>query len=180
MEEKHYCMAEGCTDSISEKVKDFSEKKYNLALCFKCQKDFETRIEKSKPISVPQQTIKMTDGPAVNPNHRIKLQGKDYITHSGLLNIAHGLGLVSIISEMVTEPNADFVVFKATVQMCTEKGVQTFTDYGDADASNVNKNIAPHKFRMASTRAINRALRLAINRGEISGEEFTEYDKPIQ
>ena len=52
-----------------------------------------------------------------------------------------------------------------------------FTGYGDADSKNVNQTIALHKIRMAETRAVNRALRLATNIGMTSAEELGEGKK---
>ena len=109
----------------------------------------------------------------MDSKHIINLQGKEFILFAGLLEIAHEQGLSSINTEvMQLEP---VVVIKATVT--TSKG--TFTGIGDASENNVNRMIAPHKIRMAETRAVARALRFATNIGmtaleELGGEEIKE------
>ena len=58
--------------------------------------------------------------------------------------------------------------------METSNGV--FSGYGDASAANVGRMIAPHIIRMAETRAVARALRLACNIGMTSREELGGSD----
>lgn len=104
------------------------------------------------------------------PEEYIKeLQGKKFITHQGLLWLAHKKGIGSIHTEMLTAALSEVVIFKATVTM---KDGGTYVGHGDADKNNVNGNIAVHKIRMAETRAINRALRLAVNCGMTSSDEL--------
>jgi len=114
----------------------------------------------------------MTEQTIIPKEYMIKLQGKDFITHRGLLAIAHDKGLHSIETELITEPTAEIIVFKATAIMSTGVHEKKFTGYGDASKSNVNAMVAPHMLRMAETRAINRALRLATNVGMCSTEEL--------
>ena len=98
----------------------------------------------------------------------IKLQGKEYTTHQGLLYVAHQQGITSIITELVSE-DADKrrAVFKATA--VGDRGA--FTGWGDADPSNVGKMIANAYLRMAETRSISRSLRLYLGTG------MTAYDE---
>jgi hypothetical protein len=98
----------------------------------------------------------------------IKLQGKEYTTHQGLLYVAHQQGITSIITELVSwDPDRRQAVFKSTAT--GERG--TFTDYGDADPTNVGKMIANACIRMASTRSVSRCLRLYLGIG------MTAYDE---
>lgn len=99
----------------------------------------------------------------------VKLQGKEFVTYEGLLDKAHQEGLVSIETELISIENNQ-AIFKATAR--TDK--QTFTGYGDADPSNVNKNIAKHLIRMAETRAKARALRDLTNIGMAAVEELDD------
>ena len=107
----------------------------------------------------------------VNRKHVVQLQGKDFITYDGLLDMAHQMGLVSIETELVDK---DPYIFRAIAK--TE--AQTFTGYGDADNNNVNSMIAKHKIRMAETRAKARALRDLTNVGMCSVEEMGGEEQP--
>ena len=105
----------------------------------------------------------------------IKLQGREYTTHAGLLATAHEHGLEGIWVDMVSW-DADK---RAAVMKATAKGTRgTYTDYGDADPSNVGKNIATACIRMASTRASSRALRLYLGVGMTTFEELPGNAKP--
>ena len=109
----------------------------------------------------------------VNRKHVVQLQGKDFITYDGLLDMAHQMGLISLETELVDK---DPYIFRAVAK--TDK--QTFTGYGDADNENVNKMIAKHKIRMAETRAKARALRDLTNVGMCSVEEMGGDDAPAK
>ena len=106
----------------------------------------------------------------------IKLQGKEYTTHQGLLFVAHQQGVTSIITELVSEDvDKRRAVFKATA--VGDRGA--FTGWGDADPSNVGKMIANAYLRMAETRSVSRALRLYLGIGmtaydELPGKEQEE------
>jgi hypothetical protein len=100
--------------------------------------------------------------------YMINLHGKQFVTHAGLVAIAHNKGLKSIETELV-DAKVEGVVFKARVVM---KDGTEFTGFGDANGKNVSSNIAVHYIRMAETRAINRALRLATNVAVCSIEEL--------
>ena len=113
------------------------------------------------------QTKAVTAPPNVQPKHIVKLQGKEFITHAGLLECAHAAGLTSITTEIV-ERTPEQCIMKATVMM----GTKVFSAYGDADIKNVNSMIKLHMIRMAETRAVNRALRFATNIGMTSSDEL--------
>ncbi len=95
----------------------------------------------------------------------------DAIAYKGLLSVAHDEGLKFVKTEVIqvpTEDNARTAIVRATVR--TRRGV--FTGLGDANPGNVNKRVAPHVLRMAETRAVARALRVAVNIGEVAIEEL--------
>ncbi len=109
------------------------------------------------------------------------IEGRWYITHTGLLKIAtrnhcHGIQI---------EPVADFCetsalryAFRATVYTSAEcKG---FVGYGDADPSNVSFLVHGAEMRVAETRAVNRALRKAYGIGICSVEEIGSFAEPPQ
>ena len=109
----------------------------------------------------------------IDPKHIINLKGKEFITHGGLLDIAHSMGLISIMTELIP-PIDKTIIFKAVVTMNRKDGGKRFTAHGDANDENVNSQIKIHKIRMAETRAINRALRLATNIGMCSTDELKD------
>lgn len=115
------------------------------------------------------------------PKEFIKsLQGKDFVLFGGLLELAHQDGLSYTNTEIIQFPsdgNNGTTIVKATVK--TSKG--EFSAIGDASPASVpNKSIAVHSIRMAETRAIARALRVATNVSMTAFEELgvMEPDKP--
>ncbi len=105
----------------------------------------------------------------------INLKGKNFIKFEGLLNEFFEKGGKSIETEELASSTAERPCFKAVVS--GERGL--FTGHGDADDTNVNKMIARHKYRMAETRAIARALRWYNNIGMCSTDELGGDDKPL-
>ncbi len=87
----------------------------------------------------------------------IKLQGREYLTHDGLVRLAHDHGIESIETRIESwEPGERAAVVTATAH--GSRG--TYTGIGDASPSNVGRAIASACLRMAETRAVSRALRL--------------------
>ena len=110
----------------------------------------------------------------------VELQGKQFVTYEGLLDLAHQMKLKSIKTEIVqfpTKENNNQCIVKA---MATTEDGKHFEGYGDADNTNVNRMIAKHLIRMAETRAKARALRDLTNVGMTAIEELgdEEEDKP--
>lgn len=108
----------------------------------------------------------------------VNLQGKEFILYNGLMDLAHQEGLISIDVELIQVPNEDnemTAIAKATAKTKDK----TFVDIGDASPKSVNRMIAPHIIRMASTRAKARALRDLTNVGMTALEELggDEEDK---
>jgi hypothetical protein len=102
------------------------------------------------------------------------LDGKWYVTHSGLLGIARRkrcLGIQVRPAVEFCDPAASRWAFKATVYKSrTCKG---FVGFGDADPSNVSPLVHGAEMRVAETRAVNRALRKAYGIGICSVEELS-------
>jgi hypothetical protein len=102
----------------------------------------------------------------------LSLSGKWYVSHSGLLRIAHRrrcVGIDTEIEQHTTKPSVSRWVFRATVH----KSKSTrFVGYGDADPSNVSAVVRGAEMRIAETRAVNRALRKAYGIGICSVEEI--------
>jgi hypothetical protein len=101
------------------------------------------------------------------------LDGRWYVTHSGLLRLARRKRCVGIdtaaISEFCDRTNGHYA-FKATV--FTSRTCKGFVGYGDADPSNVSSLVRGAEMRVAETRAVNRALRKAYGIGICSVEEI--------
>ncbi len=101
------------------------------------------------------------------------LDGRWYVTHSGLLRIANRSrcsGIRTVLEKSFSEPAASRWVFKATVYPRARS--RGFVGYGDADPSNVSPLVRGAEMRMAETRAVNRALRKAYGIGLCSVEEL--------
>lgn len=86
-------------------------------------------------------------------------KGTTAILWGGLLHLAHASGLHSMKVDVVTV-TPEVAVMQATARF-NDGG--EWTDIGDASPSNVGKTIAPHYIRMASTRAMARCLRVALD-----------------
>jgi hypothetical protein len=107
------------------------------------------------------------------------IEGKWYVTHAGLLQIAmrrRCLGIRTALQEKVSDLNACRWVFKATVYKSRRS--RGFVGYGDADPSNVSSLVNGAEMRVAETRAVNRALRKAYGIGLCSVEELGWAPRP--
>jgi hypothetical protein len=101
------------------------------------------------------------------------LEGRWYVTHSGLLQLASRKGcrgIKTILQERLSDVGAGRWIFKATV--FTSPSSKGFVGYGDADPSNVSTLVHGAEMRIAETRAVNRALRKAYGIGLCSVEEL--------
>ena len=99
----------------------------------------------------------------------INLQGREYVTHEGLLALAVEQGLTGVTSTLL---NYDADRNQAIVQATATGERGTYSDIGDASPSNVGKLIASACLRMASTRASSRVLRLYLGVGMTCLEEL--------
>jgi hypothetical protein len=101
------------------------------------------------------------------------LDGRWYITHAGLLQIAQRkrcLGIRTTLQKDLSDSASNRWIFKAIVfKNPSSKG---FVGYGDADPSNVSPLVRGAEMRVAETRAVNRALRKAYGIGLCSVEEL--------
>jgi len=105
----------------------------------------------------------------------MNIQGNEFVLFEGLLNEFHQNGGKEIMTEETSGSTYECPKFKAVVK--GTKGL--FTGHGDADNSNVNSMISKHKYRMAETRAIARALRWYNNIGLCSADELGGDDKKV-
>jgi hypothetical protein len=99
------------------------------------------------------------------------IEGREFVKYPGLLDLGHQKGISQIEVEVVQLPTADnghFAVCKANV---VSKTGDSFVDIGDANPGNCSSKVSKHLLRMASTRAIARALRSFTNIGITALEE---------
>lgn len=109
----------------------------------------------------------------ITAGHLQLLDGRWYVTHSGLLRLAFRKrcrGINTTLEERLSDPMANRWVFKAVVYK--SRSSKGFVGYGDADPSNVSLMVQGAKLRIAETRAVNRALRKAYGIGLCSVEEL--------
>ncbi len=101
------------------------------------------------------------------------LDGRWYVTHSGLIRLARRNRCAGIHVEPVAEFSDAATsrwAFKAIVYK--SRTCRGFVGYGDADPSNVSELVHGAEMRVAETRAVNRALRKAYGIGICSVEEI--------
>ena len=97
------------------------------------------------------------------------LQGQDYINHRGLLALGHLHGLSEVVVTLLDfSPESGHAIVSATAK--GDRG--SFTDIADASPENVGPRTVGATPRMASTRAINRSLRLYLGIGATTAEEI--------
>ena len=104
------------------------------------------------------------------------LDGKWYVTHSGLLRLARRnrcAGIQVRPMRQFSDPLSARWVFKASVYKSPRS--KGFVGYGDADPSNVSSMVRGAELRIAETRAVNRALRKAYGIGLCSVEELGAF-----
>jgi hypothetical protein len=107
------------------------------------------------------------------------IENRWYITHSGLLRLAHRkrcAGIKTYLEKRASDPAVNRWVFKAVVY--TSPNSAGFFGYGDADPSNVSPLVRGAEMRVAETRAVNRALRKAYGIGLCSVEELGSFSTP--
>jgi len=145
----------------------------------------DVRLAKSKWDALNKPLLDSLVG--VLRTHRLSLAGGDlllmdgrwYVTHSGLLRIAvrkHCQGMrVQPVKEFCDSSSSRYA-FRATVY--TSPTCKGFVGYGDADPSNVSALVHGAEMRVAETRAVNRALRKAYGIGICSVEEVGSFAEP--
>ena len=109
------------------------------------------------------------------------LEGRWYVTHTGLLGLARRNRCAGIQVQPVPafcDASAQRWAFAATVYK--SKTCRGFVGYGDADPSNVSPLVRGAEMRVAETRAVNRALRKAYGIGLCSVEEIGTVPNQIK
>lgn len=111
--------------------------------------------------------------------------GGETMSADGLVALAHVKGMWKCETKIIQFPNADngnICICQATVggydwDPIEKKIVRVeYSDIGDASPQNCNRMVAPSFIRMASTRALGRALRKYTNIDMLCTEELGEED----
>ena len=134
----------------------------------------------SRPALAALKALTLTYGLSVGMGDIICLEGRWYVTHTGLLQLARRRRCRGIHVEAVDslcDSAANRFVLKATVY--PSKDSAGFVGYGDADPSNVSLLVRGAEMRIAETRAVNRALRKAYGIGICSVEEIGSNPGPM-
>jgi hypothetical protein len=114
---------------------------------------------------------------SVRASEILLIEGRWYITHSGLLRIACRCAGIQV--EALTEfcgPTLSRYAFKATLYR--SPSCKGFVGHGDADPSTVSGLVQGAETRVAETRAVNRAIRKAYGIGICSVEEIGSLIEP--
>lgn len=87
------------------------------------------------------------------------IDGRWYVTHSGLLRVAFSrrcAGIKTDLQQNLSDPRENRWIFRATIYKSVKS--KGFVGYGDADPSNVSPFVRGSELRIAETRAVNRRL----------------------
>lgn len=111
-------------------------------------------------------------GPPIAEEFLYEMHGVKAVLFGGLLHLAHQRGLQALTVEVVSVTET-LAVMRATV---TFTDGLTWSDVGDASPQNVGSRIKPHFIRMASTRAMARCLRNALDIPYVCTVELSEEE----
>lgn len=102
------------------------------------------------------------------PNSEVR--GNPVYSAKELRNMAHQAGLIQVDVDLsYFNPEYETAIARATAYF--SDGTR-FQEFGDATPQNCGKGVGDHYIRMASTRAISRALTLGLNADANAAEEF--------
>src|SRR5580700_762521 len=161
--------------SAMREMKEVNKMRSNIETSFRANAKF-ARVLWGRPSKVALNGLK-----ALTSRYSISVaagdvqlvDGRWYVTHSGLLRIAQRnrcSGMRTAVDKGLSDPASCRWVFKATVYKSPRS--RGFVGYGDADPSNVSSLVHGAELRVAETRAVNRALRKAYGIGLTSVEEL--------
>lgn len=120
-----------------------------------------------------------SEKPKLDDRFISNIKGKDFVLYSGLLDLAHQIGVHSIKVNVIQFPTKDNGLEAICQAVVESKNGEEFVEWGDANPKNVNKMIKEHILRMACTRSKARALRDFTNIGITCLEELGDVDDVI-
>ena len=109
-----------------------------------------------------------------------EIDGNKFIQLAGLIDLGHKRGLSKIEVDIVQLPSSDnenFAVCKCVV--VSKDGALLCSDVGDASPANTNSRVSKHLLRIASSRAIGRALRSYTNAGFTCLDELSDINEVL-
>lgn len=115
--------------------------------------------------------------PRLDERFIIEIEGREFVKYPGLLDLGHQKGIVKIDVDPVQYPTKENGMFAICKALIVSSDGRTFTDVGDANPDNCSSKVRKHVLRMASTRAIARALRSYTNIGMTCLEELGDFDE---
>ena len=114
--------------------------------------------------------------PEIPPQFVIPYMGKSYITSPGLIYLGHLQGLKRVDCQVLVAPTASSIFTVVRCEVETNLGV--FSDYGSVSDGNKGSVGGKYPVEMATTRARNRALRIATACPLASYEEMGSDSEP--
>ena len=103
-------------------------------------------------------------------HHIVTIQGHQYVTYVGLLQLAHERGLVSLTADWTCNESA----LSLAHAVARFSDGRVFEECGDATPENTNRKVAAHFRRVALTRAKARVLRDALGVDLVAFEELSD------
>jgi len=116
------------------------------------------------------------DKPKLDERWILEIEGREFVKYPGLLDLGHQKGISKIDVDPLQYPTKENGMFAICKALVVSTDGRTFTDVGDANPENCSSKVKKHVLRMASTRAIARALRSYTNIGMTCLEELGADD----
>ena len=118
-----------------------------------------------------------TEKPKLDERWISEIEGREFVKYPGLLDLGHQKGIMKIDVDPLQYPTKDNGMFAICKALVVSEDGRIFTDVGDANPENCSSKVRKHLLRMASTRAIARALRSYTNIGMTCLEELGDLNE---
>ena len=115
--------------------------------------------------------------PVLDERFLKNIKGKDFVLYSGLLDLAHQIGIQSIRVKTIQYPTKENGLEAICEAHVVSKNGEEFIEIADASPRNVAPLVKEHVLRMAATRAKARAFRDMTNVGITCLEELGNIDE---
>ena len=115
--------------------------------------------------------------PVLDERFIMEIEGREFVKYPGLLDLGHQKGIMKIDVDPIQYPTKENGMFAICKAIVVSPDGKVFTDVGDANPENCTSKVRKHVLRMASTRAIARALRSYTNIGMTCLEELGDSDE---